>query len=737
MSIKRLALASAIAALPFSVSADEARMPAVVVHGDADEHPVPARVPADSLRRMTPATSDSASLLRAVPGVSVNTAGGVSGLPAIRGLADDRLRIKVDGMDLIAACPNHMNPALSYMDPSALGSLRVYAGITPVSLGGDSIGGTILADSPAPLFAAPGQAPLVTGEVGGYYRSNGDAAGANLSATYATESLSVNYTDAVASSNDYRAAKDFKTTTATGRSDRQLDLDEVGSTAYKTRNQSLGIAWRNADHLVEARVSQQDVPYELYPNQRMDMLDNDATRFNLRYVGQFGWGMLEARAYHEQVDHYMNFGEDKQLAYPNNAVNGMPMYTEAETVGASLKATIDLNPQDLVRIGGELQQYRLDDWWPPSGTGGMSPGTFININDGQRDRLAAFAEWEAKPAPQWTTLLGVRYERVSMDAGEVNGYAPVNNVGMMMNYQLRDSTAFNAQDRAQTDNNWDFTALAKYTVDPSLDIEAGLARKVRSPGVYERYTWSTWPMAAVMNNFVGDGNGYVGDVNLEPEKALTVSATFDWHATDRSWELKATPFFTRVQDYIDAIQWDRAANQPAATDATGQFVVLKYTNQDARLMGIDLSGHMPLAKTAAGSWGLEGLLNYTRGKNLDTGDGLYNVMPLNATVTLTHQLGGWDNRAELVMVRRKDDLSAVRNELETGGYALVHLRGSYSWDAVRLDFGVENLFDKDYQLPTGGAYAGQGMTMSFTNMPWGIAVPGPARSLYAGVTVKF
>lgn len=112
------------------------------------------------------ATSDTASLLSDVPGASVNAAGGVSSLPSLRGLADDRLRIKVDGMDLIASCPNHMNPALSYIDPTQLGSLKVYAGITPVSAGGDSIGGSIIAESVPPEFAAPGQDVLRKGEVG-------------------------------------------------------------------------------------------------------------------------------------------------------------------------------------------------------------------------------------------------------------------------------------------------------------------------------------------------------------------------------------------------------------------------------------------------------------------------------------------------------------------------------------------------------------------------------------------
>jgi iron complex outermembrane receptor protein len=71
------------------------------------------------------------------------------------------------------------------------------------------------------------------------------------------------------------------------------------------------------------------------------------------------------------------------------------------------------------------------------------------------------------------------------------------------------------------------------------------------------------------------------------------------------------------------------------------------------------------------------------------------------------------------------------------------LRASYTWKQVRLDFGVENLFDKMYFLPQGGAYLGQGRTMSI-NPPagdgmfgWGTAVPGMGRSIYTGVNIKF
>jgi iron complex outermembrane receptor protein len=75
----------------------------------------------------------------------------------------------------------------------------------------------------------------------------------------------------------------------------------------------------------------------------------------------------------------------------------------------------------LLRVGGQFQSYQLDDWWPASG-GGMGPGTFDNINDGKRDRRALFGEWESRINPQWMSLLGVRYERIESDAGDVRGY---------------------------------------------------------------------------------------------------------------------------------------------------------------------------------------------------------------------------------------------------------------------------------------------------------------------------
>ncbi len=728
-----------------------------------------------AIARKLARTSDTASLLTGIPGVSVYGAGGVSGLPVIRGLADDRLRTSVDGMDIVAACPNHMNSPLSYIDPTAVAGIDVYAGVTPVSVGGDSIGGSIVVRSADPAFAKSGE-HLVEGNAGAFYRSNGDGWGGNLSGTFATESASLGYTGAYTQSDNYKAGDDFKDYTFTGRSGHTLPTDEVGSTAFESTNQAVRLAWRGGGHLLNFTYGFQDIPYEGYPNQRMDMTDNRSDQFNLAYTGSLGWGTVRARAYYQHTKHEMDFGDDKRYWYGPGAppagsggdtavdgspcspisgttmVNGqmvgcaagMPMKTDGKNAGVTVSAAIPLAGQSLLRVGGEYRQYRLDDWWPPSGAG-MWPYEFLNVNDGQRDRYAAYGEWEISKG-RWMQILGARFEGVDMDAGQVHGYNldtyPTSGVGGMGN-QTRDAALFNSEQRGKADNNWDLSWIARFTPAATQGYEIGLAQKTRSPNLYERYTWSTWQMAAFMNNLVGDGNGYVGNVNLEPEVARTVSLSADWHdASSEQWAVKLTPYYTDVHDYVDAVQWDAATNAPRTVPVVDNFTVLKYVNQSAHLYGADLAADYQLTGvTRYGSFSTRLVASYTRGRNDDTGDDLYNIMPLNANLALTQDIGSWHNTVEGEFVAAKEDVSDVRNEMQTPGYGLVHLRSRYERDHWSADLGIENLFDRFYDLPLGGAYVGQGTTMTVPPLPnqpqWGTPVPGQGRSIYVGVTMKF
>lgn len=660
------------------------------------------------------ATSDTAALLTRAPGVTIYQAGGVSGMPAINGLNDDRVRILLNGMAVKSACANSMNPPLSYSDPSQVSSIEIISGVTPVSKGGDSIAGTVIVETAEPTFAATADGVHRSGEVSTIYRSNGNGVVVSGKAEVSTRNVSIGYAGAWTRAGNYKDGNG----------------DAVRSTEYEAQNHAVSLAFRGDSYLLTMQGGVQYIPYQGYVNQRMDMVDNKAGFFNTKYVGQFGWGTLEARAFYHKVSHEMNFLDDKKHTTPMG--RDMPMRTEGQTFGYSLKAEVALTPADKLRFGNEFHGQRLDDWWPPvPGMMMMCCSDYLTINNGKRDRLGTFAEWERKWSGKVTTLFGVRNDIVWMDTGDVQGY----NVA---SYGA-DAAAFNARDHKRTDVNWDATAMLQYQPSDRVLFEAAYGMKTRSPNLYERYTWTTkdspmdmgGQMAMSMIGWFGDGNGYVGNLDLKPEVAHTVSLTTGWSdGPAKKWALKVTPYYTYVSDFIGVRRWPVANSQAALG-----FTNLQFANHDAEIYGINVTGSMPLTSSETyGNFGLSGILGYVHGENADTGVSLYHMMPLYSRIALTHQLGGWSTQLQLDLYAGKHNVDTVRNELETGGYALVNLRTSYEWQNLRFSLGVDNLLDRYYEPALGGTYLYPVMAGTVATKG---NVPGAGRSVNAGLTVKF
>ena len=657
-------------------------------------------------------TSDTAALLEGIAGVSIAANGGVAGLPVIHGLADDRVRMSIDGMTLASACSTHMNPPLSYVSPATLAAIKVMAGITPVSAGGDSIGGTISVDSPKPAFAPQGV--TVHGDVTAYTRTNSRTGGGTVSFSAASERLRIGYVGSYVDAGNYRAGGGEK----------------VLSTFYTTASHALQVSAAHGRQVITGAVNVQRIPEQAFANARMDMTRNDSTLGSLQYDVDVRGSHLDARGYYEQTAHEMNILRDKIPGM------NMPMLTRGTNAGYAVNFVKPLSG-DVLRLGSELHRFGLDDWWPAvmPMVGSMGPDTLVNINNGRRTRVGSHAEYELRRGA-WTTLAGVRTDIVAMNTDNVTGYnmSPTT-TGSAAYYA--DAVEFNARDRARRDVNVDATLTSKATLAPVVSVEVGYARKTRSPNLYERYLWVRRSMMSVqMNGWFGDANGYVGNVDLNPEVAHTLSGTLTLHATGRhAGELAITPYVTRVNDYIDVDRCGVIAggNGCLASNltATTGFVNLQFANHDARLAGVDASGRLSLVTApAAGSFSLTGTASYVRGTILDTGDRVYRLMPLDARLALEHQRGAWTSALMVQGVGSKTRVQAVRNELTTPGYVLVNVRSGYQFSWWRLDVGIDNLADRAYRLPIGGRYW-------IADKTGRTVVPGMGRSFSLGMTARF
>ena len=615
---------------------------------------------------------NTAEIVAQAPGVSLRTNGELASVPMLHGMGDERTKIVVDGMTVSSSCPNHMNPPLSYTAPVEGSQIKVFAGIAPVSLGGDSTGGTISVESPLPVFAEAGGGLREEGNATGFYRSNGNNYGSSVREWIAGQNLGIGYSGFWGRSDDYTDGSGHKITSTYSQS-----TDHVAT-----------LAARLAGNLFVLQAGLHHTPYEGFVNAQMDMVRNYADSLNLRYRRAIGKGTLDANVFWQNSFHEMNIGDDKSnFPMPMS----MPMDTHGKDLGYTARYEVPLSARHLLRVGSELHRFVLNDRWPPVDGSApyMAPNYFVNINNGHRLRLGSYVETFSKWSSRWSTLLGIRNDTVWTNAGQVQGYSDMYST---------DAAALNAAKRARNDANIDLTALARYDANASTSFEFGYARKSRAPNLYERYAWSTNWMASGMIGWFGDGNYYVGNVALKPEVAHTISGTLTVHGHGaKSWEVKLTPYFTHVEDYIDV--------NTLATTTYGMstFAQLQFANHSARIYGGDLSGRMTLWKSDRfGQGQFSGVGSWVHGTRIDTGAGLYQMMPLNARLSFDEELKGVNAGFGVEAVDRKSRVDPNRLEQVTPGYTLFSVHAGYRRRFLQGNVNIANLFNRTYELPLGG-----------------------------------
>lgn len=624
---------------------------------------------------------DTASLLEQIPGAAVVRNGPLTGIAQLRGLSGDRVRVLVDGMTITPACPNHMDPPLHYASPSSLHTLTVLAGITPVSQGGDSIGGTVITESAPPRFATNEHA-LWFGEAGSFYRSSDDGYGFNGALGVANQNWSGAYQGSWQTADDLRFP---------GGRVRDTGFDE-------TQQHVARLAARTKHGVWEADGGMGRTCDAGTPALPMDMIEDDSWRAGLRHTGEYDFGELEGRVAIHSIDHLMDNYSLRPLA-----AGAMRMFSPATSDDLSAKLAAAL-PRDkhTFRGGVDFHGNTFDAYQQNAATGAQQD----TLNGATRARLGSYLELQSDWSDQWRTLIGIRNDTVWSDAEDIANSFPAS---------ATNRAAFNSQSHNFTDVNFDAMVAVRFTPNRSSSYELAFARKNRAPSLLERYLWT--PLSASAGQ--ADGRTYLGNLDLDSETSHQVALTADWHG-DR-WQVKFTPFYNLVSDYIQGTPINRVvAGQP----------VLQFQNQDgAELYGVDGEAHYDLTK----QFTLRGQLSYVRGINRDTDDNLYRIAPLHGTVRLEYHWRGWRSGLEVELVDRQSKVADYNGELPTPGYALLHLRAGYTFrEHLSLDVALENVFDDEYADHLGGINRVLG-----SDVPFGAHIPGAGRFVSVSVNYKF
>lgn len=637
-----LPLLIAASLLSVTVSADESvPLMTIVVEGT----PV-VLAPVDAADNVNGVPNDAAELLTRMPGAAVVRNGAQTGIVQLRGLFNERVRVRVDGMSITPACPNHMDPPLHYVGLEALDTLDVIVGATPVSLGGDSLAGSVEAKSRPPHFAADAAwQPSARVELG--YASGNDGKQAAVELGAFNDVLNLRYLGGYQDAGNYDSAR-----------------GEVADTGYTHSRHALAAAYQHGSGVWELEAGTHRASDVGTPVLPMDMVKDDADRIRLAFKGDTPIGRLEAGLYRHEIDHLMD-------NFSLRPLTGMRMQAPATSNDTGL--TLGLaNPagSGTLKLGMEIHANDLDVY--QQNLSMMGAPTQDTFRGAQRDRYGVYGEWEGSVAPRWRMNAGLRGEVVRMDTGGIVNVFGANAAA---------ATAFNALDHARTDSNLDGTLALSYALQRGLSLEGALTRRTRSPSILERYLWT--PSAASAGQ--ADGRTYLGNLDLEPEVAHGVNLGIKLRQP--GLRAQASVFWQDISDFIQGQPIDATPNS-----------VLKYANANARLWGGEASLNKRFGALDLGTW-----VSFTRGENTDNGDNLYRIAPLRGGASADYRMQAWRVGGDWILNSRKDTVAAYNGELPTPGYGILNLHaGVTPLKNLNLTAGVDNVFDKLYYDPLAG-----------------------------------
>ncbi|HHF1579966.1 TPA: TonB-dependent hemoglobin/transferrin/lactoferrin family receptor [Haemophilus influenzae] len=246
------------------------------------------------------------------------------------------------------------------------------------------------------------------------------------------------------------------------------------------------------------------------------------------------------------------------------------------------------------------------------------------------------------------------------------------------------------------DNHLSPATKLTWIVTNWLDFSAKYNEAFRAPSMQERFVSGSHFGADVGQHLV---NKFVANPNLRPETAKNKEITANLHFDSLfkqgdKFKIEATYFRNDVEDLINLKIFNDPNVKGALLPTNSQYQNIA----NARLSGIELQAQYQTERLTL-------FTNYgsTKGKDKDSGEALSNIAASKIGVGVNYALV----KDKFTVGATVTHYAAQRRVPKDHGvtypsYILTDLRATYAplkgeWKNLRLDFALENLFDRKYQ----------------------------------------
>ena len=634
---------------------------------------------------------DGAAFIARQPGAAVVANGALSGQVQMRGLFGERILLRINGQRFATGGPNAMDPAMHYAPMMLIDRIEIARGISPVRDGPGLGGGVNTILKHARFGDGSSLSPQI--DLTSQYRSADDSVAMGGLVALASDSLRLGVIGSYETGDDIR-----------------FPGGRIGSTSFHRVVYGVQAGFRAGPGEFSLEYRRQDTGRSGNPPFAMDIVYFHTDFARAGFEGDLSDNLrLEVHANYTGVSHRMN-------NYELRPAPTMALTRQSDTYADTMAADASLrfgSANRHVRVGADFEL--IDKGYVLYNP--LSPAFFIHpLDRASSDRVGGFVEWRSGFGAIESEL-GLRIDRhgASTGASRFGPGVPAGPVNL--------ANAF-----ALADRNWSGTSI-----DASLRLWAEmdaftprltLAHKTRAPSLIERYSW----LPTEASGGLADGNIYVGDVNLKIEKAWIAELGVDWQG-DTAYA-RPVIYYRRINDFIQGVPFDATPgilNTPVeiVSNGSGDPTPLRFANTDARIWGADIA----FGAKIAGPLRIDGVASYVRAERTDIADNLYRMAPANGRLAVSWEESRWSISVEGQFIARQNHVSATNTEVPSAGYVLANISGYWLIrDGVRLDLGIENLFDTYYLEHLAGYNRITG-----SDVPLVSRLPGAGRSAFARI----